>query len=545
MTSLSSSPTGRWWVRSRPPTSTLLRALLAASVSALSRIGLLVGSIGLLVDAARRPAWLAIAVALTALEIVAFLRSPLQFFERLATHRVGFAAVERWRAWLLEKSTRWSFSRWRRYSTGDLLQRFLSDTDTLQDLWLRAGIPLLATALSVVVADLVVALLSPTGAWVLVGVGFALVHLGTLALALLLLPGWQSRERRVREAGGASAALGVSLRRAAPELLALGAGSELAEALRPRLGALASASRDVERHQRRVGLLVAALPLLALVVPLLVSPRGSGLEYAVSLGVALALFGELAVVPGALQAVVAVGGVAERLEELASEAPRGSKSLGALDLEANLRVAVGDDTIAVALHLGEGRRLAVVGSSGSGKSRLLLALAGLDDYEGSITLGGVELRQVHEEELRSRLAYLPAEPTLLEGFVRDVVGLSRGVNEVDLERLSALGVALGPNDRLSGLSRGERALVALVRALHGSPEIVILDEPTSALGAAETLRVLDLLGSLPCTFVVATHDERVREFCDEVLDLETAPRGPESVTGTRSRPRDPSAGESY
>jgi ATP-binding cassette subfamily C protein CydC len=509
-----------------------------------------VGSIGLLVDAARRPAWLAIAVALTALEIVAFLRSPLQFFERLATHRVGFAAVERWRAWLLEKSTRWSFSRWRRYSTGDLLQRFLSDTDTLQDLWLRAGIPLLATALSVVVADLVVALLSPTGAWVLVGVGFALVHLGTLALALLLLPGWQSRERRVREAGGAGAALGVSLRRAAPELLALGASSELAGALTPRLGALASASRDVERHQRRVSLLVAALPLLALVVLLLVSPRGSGLEYAVSLGVALALFGELAGVPGALQSVVAVGGVAERLEELASEAPRGSTSLGALDLgaldlEANLRVAVGDDRIAVALHLGAGRRLAVVGSSGSGKSRLLLALAGLDDYEGSVTLGGVELREVHEEELRSRLAYLPAEPTLLEGFVRDVVGLSRGVNEVDLERLRALGVAVGPNDRLSGLSRGERARVALVRALHGSPEIVILDEPTSALGTAETLRVLELLGSLSCTLVVATHDERVREFCGQVLDLETAPRGPESATGARSRPRDPSAEESH
>ena len=68
------SATGRWWVRSRPPTRVLARALLAAGVASLGRIALLAGSITLLVDAARRPAWLAIAVALTAIEIVAFLR---------------------------------------------------------------------------------------------------------------------------------------------------------------------------------------------------------------------------------------------------------------------------------------------------------------------------------------------------------------------------------------------------------------------------------------------------------------------------------------
>ncbi len=514
------SATGRWWVRSRPPTRVLARALVAASLASLGRIALLAGSITLLVDAARRPAWLAIAVALTAIEIVAFLRSPLQFLERMATHRLGFAAVERWRVWLVARSTRWPASRWRRYSRGDLLERVLRDTETLQDLWLRAGVPLLATLLSAFVADLVIALLSPRGSWVLVGLGLLLLHAGALALGVSSLRRGGELEKRARRAAGESGALGLSLSRAAPELVALRAGEELAAALSPPLTRLDDARRRRDAHNRRVGLLVGALPALAPLALLAARPRGSGLEYALALGVALALAGEIAGVPGALSSLLAVDGVAERLEEIADEEPTGTRPLSEVGpLEVDVRWGVGEEEKSAAFRLEPGQRLAVVGPSGSGKSRLLLALSGLDTYGGSIRLSDVELRDVLEEDRGRLLAYLPPEPSLLEGYVRDVLGLSREIGRRDLARLADLGISVGVNDRLSGLSRGERARVALVRALVGSPALLVLDEPTSALGELETDRVLRLLETTSATLIVATHDERVRAWCDHVLDL--------------------------
>ena len=514
------SPTGRWWRRSAPPRGVLARATLAATLASLGRVGLLAGSISLLVDAARRPAWLAIAVSLTAIEIVAFVRSPLQFLDRLSGHRVGFAAVEHWRRWLVERTTTWPVSRWRRYSTGDLLQRFLTDTDTLQDLWLRAALPLVATGLTALLADLVVSLLAPKSTWLLVGLALLVWHALTLSTGLATLTRGQRLEQNVRDEAARAGARGVSLARAARELVSLGAGDDLTRALEPALNALARAREALDTFYRRQALLVGLLGALAPLVLLLLHPRGSGLEYAVALSITLALAGELSGVPNALRAVLAVSGVAERLDEIDSPAPVGSVSAsGPSRVEANLTWHVGEREAHVSFALSPGQRLAITGPSGSGKSRLLHVLAGLDEYGGTLRLAGVEMRELREEDRASRLAYLPPEPSVLEGYVRDVVGLSRDVGPLEEERLAALGLPLEANDRLSGLSRGERARVALVRALLGTPDVVLLDEPTSALGDAETSRVIDLLATTRATLVIATHDARVMEFCDDVIDL--------------------------
>jgi putative ABC transport system ATP-binding protein len=64
--------------------------------------------------------------------------------------------------------------------------------------------------------------------------------------------------------------------------------------------------------------------------------------------------------------------------------------------------------------------------------------------------------------------------------------------------------------------------VALVRALVTNPEIYLLDEPTSGLGQEETRAVLGLLGATGATFIVATHDTLVMDWCDEVYELHDA-----------------------
>jgi ABC-type lipoprotein export system ATPase subunit len=59
-----------------------------------------------------------------------------------------------------------------------------------------------------------------------------------------------------------------------------------------------------------------------------------------------------------------------------------------------------------------------------------------------------------------------------------------------------------------------------VRALLSDPDILMLDEPTSGLGANETAMVLALLAQSPATVLVATHDELVMDWCDEIYQLE-------------------------
>src|ERR1039458_1952944 len=91
----------RWLRRAQPPRSTLLRALTAGLIASLVNVALLVGAVGLLVDSATRPGLRTVLGALIVIELFAFLRSPLRFVERLSAHRLGFAAVSRWRRWLV------------------------------------------------------------------------------------------------------------------------------------------------------------------------------------------------------------------------------------------------------------------------------------------------------------------------------------------------------------------------------------------------------------------------------------------------------------
>ena len=120
----------RWLRRAQPPRAQLrARALLTGFVATVTNVALLVGAVALLVDSATRPGLRAVAIVLIVIEFFAFLRSPLRFSERMAAHRLGYAAVTRWRRWLVLVVGQLNYSQWRTYASGDLLERALGDTD--------------------------------------------------------------------------------------------------------------------------------------------------------------------------------------------------------------------------------------------------------------------------------------------------------------------------------------------------------------------------------------------------------------------------------
>ncbi|HEY5439110.1 MAG TPA: ATP-binding cassette domain-containing protein [Acidimicrobiales bacterium] len=513
---------GRWLRRAQPPRAQLWRAVLAGLVASLTNVALLVGAVALLVESATRPGLKAVLGALIVIELFAFLRSPLRFAERMSAHRLGFAAVTRWRRWLVLTIGRLNYSQWRTHAGGDLLERSLRDTDELQDLWLRCVIPLITTTAVMATSDIVLGLLPPHGRWwAYAGDLFAVQLVGTIAL---VASGAQlvRRERSLRMARGQYRAELVELSAVTPELALLHRESLAVERSADVVDAVRRAESSVA-HQRQLSQAIPPAMTLLAVAALALRPATSPLWVTVAALVALATLELLGSVRNALDTAVAVSAAAERLESLDTGRVNGADSW---PTESSIRlrdvsIVEGHTVIAHAdLTIEPGRKVAITGLSGVGKSTLLRALVALDPVsEGSITIGDVALDELGETTLRHHVTYVPSEPGLFRGFAVDVVGLGRTTSRSMFDDLAAIGVNADGTTYWEELSRGEGQRVAIARSMVTSPSIYILDEPTSGLGASETAAVLTLLDSTASTVVVATHDAQVMAWCDEVYEL--------------------------
>ncbi|HSJ85168.1 MAG TPA: ABC transporter ATP-binding protein [Acidimicrobiia bacterium] len=180
-----------------------------------------------------------------------------------------------------------------------------------------------------------------------------------------------------------------------------------------------------------------------------------------------------------------------------------------------------------------GSRVAVVGETGSGKTtfaKLLVRL--LDPSRGSVSIGGVDARRISLQELRSRVAFVPQEGFLFD----DTVGANvrYGQPEAsDAEIWTAFhelglgawveslprGLDTRVGERGGNLSSGERQLVALVRAWIGSPDLLVLDEATSAVDPALDVALRQAIERLTegRTSVTIAHRMATAEGSDEVL----------------------------
>lgn len=163
-----------------------------------------------------------------------------------------------------------------------------------------------------------------------------------------------------------------------------------------------------------------------------------------------------------------------------------------------LGFAYGDGTRVlrdVDLTIGAGERIALVGPTGAGKSTLAKLIARFyDPVEGSVSVGGVDLRDATTSSLRRSMAVVPQEGFLFNGTLIDNIRLSRPDASDDevaramdsigiLDRFADLpdGLHTEVRERGSRFSAGEKQLVSLGRAALASPEILVLDEATSSL----------------------------------------------------------------
>jgi ATP-binding cassette subfamily B protein len=172
-------------------------------------------------------------------------------------------------------------------------------------------------------------------------------------------------------------------------------------------------------------------------------------------------------------------------------AARATESVAGLDPQAAEWVLRG-----LSFRIPAGQSVAVVGATGAGKTSLVSLMARFYDIQsGSITLDGIDIRDVTQHELRRHIGAVPQDPICFSGSIRDNIRLhDQTITEEQVARASAIANAAPFIERLPGgyeyevrergsnLSVGQRQLLAFARAIAFNPEVLlILDEATSSV----------------------------------------------------------------
>lgn len=479
--------------------------------------------------------------------LAALLQQALTLAATYLAQDVGWRATNRLRSDLTRHCLTQDPAFYKQFAPGALMERVDGDVTTLSNLFSQFTLLVLANLL-LLLGTLVVLLRVDWRAG-LVTLLFAGLNLAVLArFRNLAAPHWQeSRKRSADLFGFLGERLGgredIRANGMAPHVMSLFFGL-----LRGRV--------DSERKAGRATavMLIITFGFLAL-----------GISVAFALGTYLVTTGAITVgtafmifyyieqlrrpveqISAQLQDLGRATGSLQRIQELLDR--RSALTEGRLDLppgapdlrfdQVSFRYEEGGAEVlqSVTLRLQPGQVLGVVGRTGSGKTTLARLAARLHDpTAGRVLVGGVDLRDLRFDSLRSQLALVTQDVQLLSATLRDNLTLfGAGVSDEQLRQvLAELGLAdwcaslpdgldtmLGPGG--VGLSAGEAQLVALARAFLREPALLLLDEPSSRLDPATEARIERALDRLlrGRTALIIAHRLSTLDRADQILVLE-------------------------
>ncbi|WP_277965952.1 heme ABC transporter ATP-binding protein/permease CydC [Pantoea trifolii] len=463
----------------------------------------------------------------------AITRTAARYFERLVSHDATFRVLQHLRVFTFGKLIALAPEQLARFRQGELLNRFVSDVDTLDHLYLRVISPLIGAAVVIVVVTCGLALLD---------VPLALLLGGIMLLTLLLMPPlfWRLGTSAGHQIAQHQAIWRMQLTHwitGLSELKIYGA----AHLWRAQLDREELNWQQAQRRQHRLQALAQSLLLVisgATVTLLLwISANGVGGNSAPGAFIALfvfcglAAFEALAPVAGAFLPLSQVTSAAKRVQEIIEQpaaihfpyAKISSASGINLKME-NISFSYPQRPEPVLQHfslsLNAGEHLALLGPTGCGKSSLLaLITRGWEAQQGSISLNDSEIALWDEASLRSRISVVTQRVHLFSQTLRDNLLLAKpdasdeqlvdALNKVDLAHLAehneGLNAWMGDGGR--PLSGGELRRLAIARALLHDGDLWLLDEPTEGLDASTEQQILTLLQHVTRgkTLIMVTH----------------------------------------
>jgi ATP-binding cassette subfamily C protein CydC len=425
---------------------------------------------------------------------------------------------------------------------GDLLGRLVADVDRLGDFFLRVVAPFSVAAIGSVLMALVFAAFVPLGGVVLLaGLAVAGVALPVISIRLGRRPSGDAvalqsamRADLVDSVQGMAELLTYN---AAPAMQARVEGASAALAVRQgRLATIAGIGTGGN-------LLIANVTMAAMLViggRLVVAGRLAGPDLALLVLGALAAFEAVAPLAGAFQALGGMRDSARRVFEIMDRpvpvrdpacSPARPAALGVVLAGVRLRYPgqAGWALDGLDLAIAPGERVTVLGRSGAGKTSLVNVLLRFAEYqEGSVTLGGVALRDIRGDDVRSLFTLVSQQTQMFAGSVRDNLLIADPAADdaalwhaleiaqlADFVRAQPDGLETLVGEAGVRISGGEARRLTLARAALRDTPILILDEPTEGLDPLTEAAVRAAIAAIGIGRMVITITHRLAGIADD------------------------------
>jgi ATP-binding cassette subfamily C protein CydC len=523
-----------------------------------SGLGLMTTSAYIIAKAALRPSIADLQVAIVGVRFFGIARGLFRYLERYVSHHLTFRLLARLRVWFYEALEPLAPARLMQYRSGDLLARTVADVETLQDFYLRVIAPPVVAVLVALLAAAVTGIFDARLAALLL----AFLVLAGVGLPLLTRAMSRSAGRRSVKVRSELSSVLVDGVQGVADLLVSDGG----ERYLTRVQRLSRESGQLQARLARIGAMngalsgllmnLATVAVLAVAIPLVSSARMDGVFLAMLALAVMSSFEAVQPLPQAFQTLGASLESAQRLFEILDAGPASMGTAASISLPSPVAPLVGGPTgidlqvrdlrfsyasgqvpvlDGISFDLPQGGCLALVGPSGVGKSTLVNLLLRFWDYQaGQILLGGRELRQISDEDLRPLMAVVSQRTHLFNTTVREnlllacpgasesrMVEAARQAQIHDFIESLPMGYDTSIGEQGLKLSGGQRQRLAIARAILRDAPLLILDEPTANLDALTERAIVSALENLMPgrTTLIITHRLAIVEAADEILVL--------------------------
>lgn len=491
-------------------------ALLMGVFTIFSNVGMLSASSVLISRAALHPDVLDLMVLIVAVRFFGISRGVFRYLERIFSHDTTFRILSSMRRWFYKNFNENYSENNKNYKTGDIYTKLVNDVDTLKEFFLRGIYPLIIAVLTGIVTFAYISYFNKTAS-----LFYLLIYIVSGFIIPIILfkfsRGYIERESEIKKELNL---LIIDIVKGIVEASTF----SLKEQFTLRFNRLTFEYSAIQKRKNLIAVIGDSLYSLSVSIVmaaalLILAPAVSfgtldGIYYAMIPLAAMASFEALIPMPNILYkfkeannagtnifSVIDSGGHSETV---------GNKTSGEFDLVVkNLEVyeehAKSPIIKDISFELPYGKKIAIVGTSGSGKSSVLRTLLGFMKYKaGEIQLGGLPYSKIDKEQLRKDFTYVDQTPFLFSTSIRENLLIAntevseedmiKELKDMQLEQfirelpdgLNAMLREFGSN-----YSGGEKQRLVLTRAMLKKSKIVLLDEPTASLDIELERKIID------------------------------------------------------